>query len=110
MAPPFNFHQIVLDKDHKVAKDNDGYFVHVTLYRLAMSLKELDGQPFGPKVTKESVKEEGATSYVSERAALFNNMPAFKVSALLDVFNYFEQKVAQLTRVVKDPTFWKAAA
>jgi len=103
--------QISLDQQRNIAKNDDTYFLKIVQYRLGLSIDEINGVKFFPHITKESVKEdsvEGIT-YVSERAKEFDKWPVFKLAGVQGAFRDFESRVLQLTTLLEDPDFWKAA-
>jgi hypothetical protein len=99
--------QVVKDQEEGTAKNNDGYFIQIMLYRLGISVIEINNLPFLPEVTKESCKEE---NYVAVRAKEFSNWPIYKLVGLQTVFRTFENKVLKLTGCLEEPDFWKANA
>jgi hypothetical protein len=99
--------QVVKDQDDGIAKNNDGYFIQIMLYRLGVSVVEINNLPFLPTITKDSCKEE---NYVAVRAREFSNWPIYKLVGLQTVFRTFENKVLKLTNCLEEPDFWKANA
>lgn len=102
--------QIEMDEESGLAKNNDGYFIIIQMYRLGLSIEEIDGKPYLRNITKDKVQDKKGSSYVQERAADMQTWPTFKLSGFIDAYNTFEQKVLELTKAMQDPNFWTAAA
>jgi hypothetical protein len=104
--------QISNDRDNDLAENNDAYFITISMYRLALSLVSIDDKPFSD-ISKEEFKpkaDEKGVTYIRARSDIMRNWPTFKLSAFLNAFNEFEQKVVKLTNEVKTQNFWKASA
>lgn len=102
------FRQVAYDQKKGLAKYEDSYFIQVTMYRLSVCLAEVDGKPFCPEITPENNPDKDDTSYVKLRADQLSNLPAYKLSMLLDAFQGFDRKVTELASVALTPDFWKA--
>lgn len=102
------FRQISLDNVAGIAKNEQSYMVVITLYRLAQSLQEINGEKFSD-TTKETFIEQENLTYVKAKADTLLNWPAFKLTAFLEAYRMFEEKVERLTAAVQEPSFWKAA-
>ena len=102
------FEQIVADQEKGLAKNNDGYFTTILLYRLAVSLIEVNGKSFS-EVTAENTPTVEGSSFVVARKELLNEWPSFKLSGVIDAFNNFQDKLVVLTKNAQDPNFWTAA-
>lgn len=107
-----NFHrQITLDQEKNVATKDITYATKLSEYRLGLSLVEYDGKPFQPDINAETFpfNEQDGTSFVSEKAKVFDTWQAPKLAGILTAFKSFEDKVLHMTNMMEDPSFWKAA-
>lgn len=101
--------QIALDQDLGIAKNDNQYFTKISQYRLGLSLLELNGVAFGTDVTPETIPANDKTTYVAERAKLFDSWQVPKLAGVLGAFREFDNKVLHMTNMMEDPNFWKAA-
>lgn len=104
------FNQIILDQEKGLAKNHDSYFIKMALYRLGVSLVEINHQVFAKGYTKIECGVHDGQSYVKGRSELFDKWPVYKLSVVMEAFKRFDTKVQQLSIATLDPTFWKAAA
>ena len=102
------FEQIVADQEKGLARNNDGYFTTILLYRLAASLIEVNGKQFSDISAENTPTTEGK-SYIVARKELLNDWNSFKLSGVIDAFNIFQDKLVVLTKNAQDPNFWTAA-
>ena len=103
--------QIKHDNTANLAEVDNGYFVNILLYRLALSIVHINGAEFEPEVTKKSFDPNTTTlgTYVGLKADGFREWPIFKLAGVQAAFRQFEQKVVALTNEIENPSFWKAA-
>lgn len=103
--------QIILDKENGEAGDNDAYLIRISVYRLALSLIEINGETYS-KITKDNYEEldPDADSYIVARAKPMLSWSTPKLSSYLDAFQQFELKMVKLTSEVQNVNFWKASA
>jgi hypothetical protein len=90
--------QIVKDQEKGVAKSNDSYFLRMLLYRLGLSITEVNKQPFATEQTKENIPMTDTGSYITERINIFYQWPVFKLGGIQEAFKNFEYKVINLTK------------
>lgn len=103
--------QINMDQDKGVAKNTNAYFTKIAQYRLGLSIDQISDNPFQPSISRASVvvDDTAGTSYVTERAKIFDTWHTPKLAGFLSSFREFENKVLHMTNMMEDPTFWKAA-
>jgi hypothetical protein len=101
--------QIIRDKESGIAVDNDTYYVTISVYRLALSMVSVDGNPFS-SVTKEGFSPSfEKDTYVLARAKPILSWGTPKLSVFLDAFQTFENKAIKLASEVQNQNFWKAS-
>jgi hypothetical protein len=104
------FNQLRQSQLNDELTNDANYMVTSTAFRLALSLVELNGDPFNPDISEEDYAPASKSdSYVRAKSAIFETWPIFKLSAILDAFKAFEHKVVELTDAVQTENFWKAA-
>ena len=103
------FRQISLDSDKGLTRNEQAYFVTITLYRFALSIKTINGEKFVEPAFKEKFEEEPGISYIKHLVETKVKWQGFKLQAYLEEFRKFESKIAKLTEAVQDPSFWNAA-
>lgn len=104
------YDQLRRDQTADLITNDAVYALKLTSYRLALSLTTFNDKPFEEKITREAYKPKDATdSYVKAKANVIAGWASFKLSALVEVFKSFEDKVMELTKSISDETFWKAA-
>lgn len=103
--------QIKLDQKSGVAEDTDQYFITISTYRLATALTHINGLEFNDGATEKVVQlaNDPNLTLVKLKAQVFHDWPTYKLTAVIDAFRKFEQKVMKLTTEVTEPNFWKAA-
>lgn len=102
--------QIVLDRKNGTAAENDAYLVTIASYRLAVSLKQINGAVYSD-ISKGTFKPASdKDTYILARTRPMLDWATPKLSAYLDAFKQFERKMLTLTREVQNRNFWKASA
>lgn len=101
--------QIRKDVVSGLAAKDEAYYVKLITYRLALSLVELNGEPFAPEISHTSLPTDKDT-YVSRKADKLLAWSVHKLAGLQDAFKKFELKLMKLTATLDDPVFWKAGA
>lgn len=102
------FNQMRIDQDSNVLTNDANYMIQLTNYRLALSLAAINDEEFSTINKKTYKPEDENDSYVKARAASLNSWPMFKLSAFVEAYKIFEDKLLQLTREVSSENFWKA--
>jgi hypothetical protein len=102
--------QIILDRKHGVAADNDAYLITVTAYRLSLCLKAINDQVYSTITKTEYAPTEEKNSYVFARTEPMLSWATPKLSSYIDAFRAFEHKLIKLTAEVQNKNFWKASA
>lgn len=102
--------QIEQDKKLNIANDTDAYYVTISCYRLAMCLVSVDDKQYS-SVTKDNFSPSSENdTYVLARTKTILSWSTSKLSAYLDAFQSFENKLVKLTSEVQTLNFWKASA
>ncbi len=98
------FSQLTFDYEKGLAKNDNAYMIRLTLYRLGISLVKINGEDIVYPNDVEDLKD----LYVKTRIKYFENWNSFKLSAVLEKWQYFDSKVFTLLSKVQDKDFWKA--
>lgn len=101
--------QISEDKKNGIASDTDAYFITISTYRLGLSLVSIDDKVYSNVNRDNFTALKDDDSYVLARARPMLSWATPRLSAFLDAFSVFENKVLQLTQEVQNPNFWKAS-
>lgn len=101
--------QVNLDRDNNIGQNDDGYVIQIQAYRLGAALKNINGLPYLPEVTKANTPIEAGETYIIKRARPLLAWNEFKLSTVLDRFKQFERKLIELMSKIDDENFWKAA-
>ena len=103
--------QIKLDEKAGTAEETDQYFITISMYRLGLALIAVNGVPFNTDANPQAValSQDTDLTLTKLKAEVFKDWPTYKLTAVIDAFRTFEQKVIKLTAEVTDPNFWKAA-
>lgn len=103
------FNQLKKDERNLVLTNDPVYSITLSSYRVCLAVTALDGKELAPTVTIDNFKPDNADdSYVKSRAALMENWSVFKVGAVTEAFNKFEEKQLFLTNHIQTKNFWKA--
>lgn len=103
------FNQLKKDERNLVLTNDPVYAVTLSGYRVSLAIVAMDGKELAPEVTIDNFKPDNEDdSYVKARAALMENWSVFKVGAISDAFNKFEEKQIFLTNHIQTKNFWKA--
>ena len=102
--------QFKLDEKNGLSSSDNAYFVQLVSYRLGVSLFKIDGADYLPEVSKARFVPTDTTTYVAARSEPFKKWNAFKLSAYINVFNQFEDKITRLGKEIQTQNFWKASA
>ena len=91
--------QIELDKKDGIANETDSYYITISCYRLAMCLVSVDDKQYS-SVTKEnfSASTENDT-YILARVKTISSWSTSKLSAYLDAFQAFENKLVKCKKI-----------
>lgn len=102
--------QITADRKNGIAADNDAYLITVMAYRMAVSLVSINDAPFS-EVKKDSFKPRSdKDTYILARAEPLSSWSTPKLSAYIDAFKLFENKLIKLSSEIQNKNFWKASA
>jgi len=99
-------------KSDEVTQNSEAYLLLINVYRLAMSLKKVEGFAYdGTEISKDTFKvtdDNPNTTYVKAKADQIKSWNAFKMATFLKAFSEFEHKLFLLEKDVCTQNFWKA--
>lgn len=101
-----------LERRKEALTTQELYYTRLMNYRLAVSLLEMNDAAFMPGIDRISkpVVAGKPDNYLTERVAVLETWPTFKIVAMQNTFKDFELKLMKLTAAVINPDFWKAGA
>lgn len=103
------FAQLKKDERNLALVNDPVYAITLSNYRISMSIVGINGKEIETTVTLDNfVPDDDNDSYVKSRSMLLCDWPTFKVGAVADAHNKFDNKVLFLTNHIQTKNFWKA--